>query len=128
MTAKIAQEVETIDQIANWFMTWVFQSLTVEARLQAEVNHILQASNYEFMREYILDHRSRLDFYLSETRFGIEVKVDSRVNQVMRQVHRYNGYSQVSGIILITSRAKHTSIPSELNHKPVRVVFIGGIQ
>lgn len=119
---------DTIDQIANWLGEWTFRSLSLEAQLQEEITFILQESKYEFESEYILGPHSRVDFYLPQPKIGIEVKVGSRTNQVMRQIHRYNGYDQISGIILITSRAKHTSIPLELNHKPVRIVFIGGIR
>lgn len=119
---------ETIDRIANWLGSWAFRSLSVETHLQDEIDHILQNSEYEFKREYTLDPHSRVDFHLTESNIGVEAKVGSGVNQVMRQIHRYNSYDQISGIILITSRAKHTSIPLELNHKPVRIVFIGGIR
>lgn len=117
-----------IDQIANWLETWTFRFLANEKYLHAEVYQVLKSTKYKIISEYKLGARSRIDFYLSESSIGVEIKIAGSVNQVMRQIHRYNAYDQISGIILITSRAKHTSIPLELNHKPVRIVFIGGIQ
>jgi len=99
-----------------------------EADLQLEIGHVLSEVGHKYLREHRFNDQSRIDFYLPEHKIGIEVKVAGNVNSVMRQIHRYNACDPVDGVILITSRAKHTSIPKELSHKPVRVVFIGGIR
>ena len=117
-----------IDQIAAQLREWSFVSIVVEERLQYEVHHVLNALGCVHKREYRLDARSRVDFYLPEQKIGIEVKTAGRPNEIMRQLQRYNECDQIKGVILITSRSRHTDIPEMLAGKPVRVVFIGGIR
>ncbi len=117
-----------IDQIAEELREWSFTSISVEAELQLEIGIVLGKMGHKFLREYVLNARSRIDFYLPDHKIGIEVKVAGGVNQVMRQIHRYNACDPIDGVILVTSRTTHTAMPTELNSKPTRVVFIGGIR
>ncbi len=117
-----------IDQIATQLRGWSFVSVSVESPLQYEVSHVLTAMGHEHRREYRLNSRSRIDFFLPEHRIGIEVKVAGKFGEVMRQIQRYNECEQIKGVILLTSRSRHTGIPEMLADKPVRVVFIGGIR
>ncbi len=117
-----------IDEIAKELREWSFPSMAIESDLQFEVGIVLGRLKHKFLREHVLNARSRIDFYLPEHKIGIEVKVAGGANEVMRQIHRYNACDPIDGMILITSRTKHTSTPEELNCKPVRVVFIGGIR
>ena len=117
-----------IDDLAISLREWSFRSLANEAGLHLEIGHVLTSIKCKYSREHVLGAQSRIDFYLPEHKIGIEVKVAGSVNQVMRQIHRYNGHDQIDGVILITSRSRHTSIPMDLSGKPVRVVFIGGIR
>ncbi len=117
-----------IDQIAAQLQEWSFVSIVVEGRLQYEVRHVLNALKYKYQQEHRLDARSRVDFYLPEQKIGIEVKTAGSPSKVMKQIQRYNECDQIKGMILITSRSRHTDIPEMLAGKPVRVVFIGGIR
>jgi len=117
-----------IDQITDELREWTFTSTAIESDLQFEVGIVLGKLKHKFLREHVLNARSRIDFYLPEHKIGIEVKVAGGANEVMRQIHRYNACDPIDGVILITSRTKHTATPEELNRKPVRVVFIGGIR
>ncbi len=117
-----------ITQISQELRSWEFTSMAVEESLHLEIAHVLTELGHKYLREHILNPRSRVDFYLPEHRIGIEVKVAGSVNEAIRQISRYNECHQIDGTILISSRAGHTSIPSMLADKPVRVVFIGGIK
>ncbi len=120
--------IDQIDQISEEFREWSFTSISVEAELQFEIGIVLGKMGHKFLREYVLNARSRIDFYLPDHKIGIEVKVAGGVNQVMRQIHRYNACDPIDGVILVTNRIRHTTISEELNHRPVRVVFIGDIR
>jgi len=117
-----------IDAISDDLREWSFRSMRNEAELHLEVAHVLTAIGCKYLREHSLSPLSRIDFYLPEHKIGIEVKVAGGVTQVMRQIHRYNEHDQVDGVILLTSRVRHTSLPKTLADKPVRVVSIGGIR
>ncbi len=117
-----------IDQIADELREWTFTWTAIENDLQLEVGIVLGKLKHKFLREHVLNARSRIDFYLPEHKIGIEVKVAGGANEVMRQIHRYNACDPIDGVILITSRIRHTTISEELNRKPVRIVFIGGIR
>lgn len=70
-------------------------------------------------RELRLDERSRLDLFVDG--IAIEVKVDSDAAEVYRQLRRYAAHERVEGIILVTSRVRHSWIPDEIDGVPVRV-------
>lgn len=88
-----------------------------EAQLQEMVAALLPG----FEREVSLSPADRIDF-LGEG-VGLEVKVDAPTAAVIRQLHRYAQSEQVSALVLLTNRARHLSIPREMNSKPVNIVF-----
>jgi hypothetical protein len=58
----------------------------------------------------------------ADTVVGIEVKVDGRWPDVMRQLTRYAECPELDALILVTTRAKHHHVPTDIDGKPVRLV------
>lgn len=106
---------------------------TTETELQDVIEHRLrQRPRYPLSvkREHLLDDHNRIDF-LAHTllilgdapmvlvRVGIEVKIGSALAAVTRQLERYAQFDDVDELLLVTTKAIHHRIPSELNGKPV---------
>lgn len=97
-----------------------------EATLQAALDGMLTSAGVGFRREFRLGgtSRDRIDFLLDDG-IGIEVKVDGSAPNLARQVLRYVQHEEVQGLIVVTTRAKHQTIPNEaFGGKPGRVVFL----
>ncbi len=56
---------------------------------------------------------------------GVEVKTQGALNAVIRQLHRYAHYPEVTELVLLTTRRRHGQVPRELNGKRVHVIFLG---
>ena len=100
-----------------------------EKELQAGVLSALTQLEIPFIPEHPLNPRDRVDFYIPVEMIGIEVKTqDSRggagLAAVTRQLWRYAKDEQISSLILITTRAKHRNLPSEILGKPLLVVYL----
>lgn len=98
-----------------------------EDELQRGLWAALRNLGYDVKREAIIDGRSRLDFLIGG--IAIEVKVAGRTVSVVRQLARYAEHPDVDALILVTTRLRHSDIPSVMSGKPVRVVAItlGGL-
>lgn len=96
-------------------------SVSSEAELQAALAQRLDG--FICKREVALTTTERIDFTYGEV--GIEVKVDGSRADVLRQLSRYAEHSDIGGLVLVTTRARHRAMPAELNGKPLRVVFLG---
>ena len=72
-----------------------------EIQLHESLGQVLAAAGYEFERERILDKKNRADFWLGG--IVIEVKVDGSLAEALRQVDRYIGLDQVTGVILAST-------------------------
>lgn len=79
-----------------------------------------------FRSEVILSKRDRLDVLLADGT-AIEIKVDGTKTEVLRQLHRYAEHEQVTGLILLTTKMVHTSMPPAVLDKPLVVVSIFGL-
>lgn len=104
-----------------------------EYDLQAGIHHALKQAGFDVTREVVLSHGSpnRIDLFLhanirQDPGIGIEVKVNSSLDDVTRQLTRYAGEASIAGLILVTTLAKHHHIPYELAGKPVRLVSLVG--
>lgn len=97
---------------------------SVEERLQNGIEEALTRGEIAFTREHRLDDRSRVDFMAGSV--AIEVKIDGPASAVLRQLHRYAGHPQVEVLLLVTTKARHTSMPPELAGKPVFVCWLKG--
>jgi len=95
---------------------------TCEDELQRAIASVLSDSSIPHVREYRLTEKDRLDFMVEG--IVIEVKVDGSTTAVIRQLHRYAQHPEVKEIVLVTDRARHRSIPREMNGKPVTVAYL----
>jgi len=100
-----------------------------EKELQAGVFHALTVLEIPFIPEHPLNPQDRVDFYIPVEKIGIEVKTnDSRggagLTSVTRQLWRYAKNDQIKALILITTRAKHRDLPTEILGKPLLVVYL----
>lgn len=93
-----------------------------ERTLQDQIEAVLTKEGTAFQREHELSDLDRIDF-LVET-IGIEVKINSSPAQVLRQLFRYSEHKDIDGLLLVTTRSRHTNLPPELNGVPVRVLYL----
>lgn len=96
---------------------------STELELQDRIQSILSGAGYGFTREAPLSDQDRIDFEVGGV--GIEVKTDSSVSAVIRQLHRYAQHGRIASLVLVTSRSKHLAVPHEISGKLVEVVFTG---
>jgi hypothetical protein len=94
-----------------------------EAELQVAIMDLLEQHGVEFQREHRLNRADRIDFFLADGN-GIEVKIDGSAPALIRQLHRYAQHDSIQGLIVVTSRARLTQMPSEINGKPIEVVSL----
>ncbi len=95
-----------------------------ESDIQRGIATILDKHSLKHTREHQLDSGSRLDFLTSDG-VAIEVKVDGSNANVIRQLHRYAGFKEVTGVVLFTTRSRHTqNLPDTMQGKPVRAVVL----
>lgn len=87
---------------------------------------VFEGAGLAYRKQAQLSPEDRIDFMLGTV--GVEVKVKGGLAEVTRQLHRYAQHESVSGLVLVTSKARHTGVPSWLNNKPVAVhpLFVGG--
>lgn len=118
MNPDVDQVVEAIDRYRYRYAT--------EDELQKALAAALTESGWPVMREARLDRYSRLDLLVGDPLEGpsvaVEVKVGGGRAQALRQVQRYVGYDEVSGLVLVTARVAHAALPLLVHGKPVRVV------
>lgn len=102
-------------------------TFTTEADLQEALADRLDAEAQlgnpvsGFGREVRLDGHNRIDFLveLAGTHVGIEVKRAGSLADVIRQLTRYAAFTTVDELLLVTTKASHHHIPTEIDGKPV---------
>lgn len=96
-----------------------------ETRLQEGIAGVLAEAGIAAEREVPLNPRDKIDFLAGGT--GIEVKIAGQPDDVTRQLRRYAGSDRVASLVLVTTRARHRSVPREIGGKPVHVVWLSGV-
>jgi hypothetical protein len=96
-----------------------------EDGLQRGIAGALAAAGLAARREVRITPRDRLDFLVGGT--AVEVKVAGQPGSVLRQLQRYAASDLVADLVLVTTRARHASLPSVVGGKPLTVVRIGGV-
>jgi hypothetical protein len=91
---------------------------TSELEIQMAIGQVLATAGIPAQREYRLSEKDRLDFFIDG--LVIEVKIGGSASEVMRQVARYAQHDNVQGVLLVTTRARHT-LPEMFNGKPLLV-------
>jgi len=94
-----------------------------EDDLQLGIDGLLKERGFVFQREVRLNPRCRIDF-LVDPGIGIEVKIDGSVDELGRQVLRYLAHEQVKEIVVVSTRASHRDLPSEMEGKRISVVYL----
>ena len=91
-----------------------------ETDFQRGVGEVLSRTGIAFMREHQLGPEyGRIDFYLPEHRYGIELKVKGSPSEVLRQLYRYAGCPDIGALILLTGRARLGFPPLQILGTPV---------
>ena len=116
------------DEMAKYLSGFSFR-FNNEKELQYGIDQALQKTEEPFLPEYVMTASDRIDFFMTETGIGIEVKTnDSKggasLSQVTRQLWRYAKRDEIKALILVTSRSKHRDLPAEILGKPVYVVYL----
>jgi hypothetical protein len=120
--------VEKTERVAGCLGGYAF-CFASEEDLSRGVELVMIETGCVFAKELILAKDARIDF-LTEGKFagvGVELKVAGSATAVIRQLARYAEFDAVCGLVLVTTRSSHRSIPPSLGGKPVRVVYVGGV-
>lgn len=106
-------------------------TFTNEDQLQAALAAALEAGlpSYSVEREaQLADRRSRIDLFLCNENashcVGIEVKIKGTVGATRRQLERYARDATLDELILVSTRALHAHMPTEMNGKPVTTILM----
>lgn len=98
----------------------VLQSYTLavshEVYLQQNLAEIFTTNNIEFKKEYWLDKKNKIDFFVNGV--GIEIKTLGTQNarKIFDQCRRYAQFDEITELILITH--KTMGFPKQINKKP----------
>ncbi len=92
-----------------------------ESVLVEDVRAALRCSGLSPETEVALT-RGRVDLRVGGT--AIELKVKGTADKVLRQLAMYAEDPTIVDLVLVTSSAKLCAMPSEINGKPVFVVFL----
>lgn len=95
-----------------------------EADLQQAIADVLVAEGLEVEREVRLNRHDRIDLHVGG-RFAIEVKVDGSARDLARQLRRYAASDSVDALVVVTNRARHSTIPDAIDGTPVHVIWLG---
>lgn len=79
-----------------------------------------------FRSEVSLSKRDRVDVLLDDGT-AIEIKIAGTKTEVLRQLHRYAEHVEVTGLLLLTTKMAHTSMPKDVLGKRLVVVPILGL-
>lgn len=74
-----------------------------------------------FIREYRLDSKNILDFYIGN--IGVEVKIKGSAKSTYKQCERYCQFDKVQQLLLVTNKAH--GMPNIINDKPIAVLRLG---
>jgi hypothetical protein len=98
-----------------------------EVDLQLGIEKALEDAGVPFTRELTFKKvLGRIDFMVHALyEVGIEVKIGGANTDVGRQLARYLKTDELDGIVLVTSKRRHRTFPTEFNGKPVSVVWLG---
>jgi hypothetical protein len=114
----------TAETISWYLMAFKFRYQS-EIELHEGITLALTAMRAEFVREYRLTEKDRLDFYLPNERIAIEVKIKGSAAEVLRQLTRYAEHDEIQSIVLVTTRTQQAyRIPTMLNEKAITVCLL----
>ncbi len=99
-----------------------------ENLLQASIERRLIERRISYSREKHIRATERPDFLVTGDAVGwpvgIEVKVKGSALDLLHQARRYLDGDLLDGLVIVTRRSAHKSLPDTFNGKPVRVVHL----
>lgn len=95
-----------------------------EDGLQAGVAAAITAAGLPAEREVRLSPEDRLDVLTGGV--AVEVKTAGTTDNVLRQLQRYAQHDRITALLLVTTKARHRTLPDQVGGKPLRVVHLGG--
>lgn len=111
---------ERLDKVIAALRSYKFRFRN-EAELQNGIARVLEQEGISFERERPLG-RDRVDFFAAG--IAIEIKIDSSLAEVTRQLHRYSQHPDVLEVLLVTCRMLHDRMPDKMSDKDVKVVVV----
>jgi hypothetical protein len=91
-----------------------------EVDFQRAVEEVLKRHGIAFLREHQLGPAyGRIDFYIPNHKYGVELKVKGSPTEVLRQLHRYAQCPEITALILITVRCRLAFAPMNINGRPL---------
>lgn len=94
-----------------------------EDQLQEGIAAALAAAGLPAEREVRLSPTDRIDFIVG--RVGVEVKITGSVSAVLGQLQRYATHD-LDALLLVTTRARHQSLPTVVGALPLHIIHLGG--
>lgn len=96
-----------------------------EVQLHERLGEVLTAAGISYQREFVLDPKNRADFWIDGV--VVEVKVDGSLAEAARQVGRYIGLEQVSGVLLASTKPwarTPLQVKPKFGGKPFEMVYL----
>lgn len=95
----------------------------LQRALAAELDTLARTGALDgYSAEHRLDDRSRLDFMVwtsADAGIAVEIKIVGSPQTILRQLFRYAEHPAVTGVLLVSTRAKHRGIvPDVIVGKP----------
>lgn len=98
--------------------------VSVERELQDSVERALRAEKLEFKRE-VARGADRIDFVVGAV--GIELKVKGSAGDVLRQLERYALWTDLTELLLVTTKGAHLALPRAVGGKPLIIHVVRGV-
>lgn len=95
-----------------------------EIILQNGIERLLIQERIEHVRELDLGKAGRIDFYFAPIKCGMEIKIKGGVIDVARQLQRYAGVGSIDFLLLVTTKAQHTTLPDTIGGKRVTTIHL----
>lgn len=96
-------------------------SITTEKELQREIEMLFKDNGLDFEREYRLDNKNIVDFYIDG--LSIEVKIKAGKKAIYKQCERYCNFHDTKALLLITNTSM--GFPEQINNKDCYLFSLG---
>ncbi len=93
-----------------------------EEQLHDALAEVFAACGVQAEREVRLSSHDRIDFLIG--RVGLEVKTDGATTAVARQLQRYARHDRIDTLVLVTTVARHRTLPPTIGGKPLIVASL----
>jgi hypothetical protein len=113
-----------LDRVVASLRSRRFTRFRDEAELQRLMAGVFAEDGIAALREHALSAKDRPDFYFEGV--AVEVKIGGSTTSLARQLFRYAEVESVTALVLVSTRARHTTMPTTMVGKPVVNVHVGG--